>query len=476
MYSGFLRTFVLLVTVLLLVTAGNVFAENRVGSLTVTPFISGHIFEGNENLKNSPEYGLSFGYNFTENWAAELTGSFYEMNEIGAGGQEFDAIGARIDTLYHFQPKEKVIPYFVFGIGAASLEKDTTPSESTNEDLTVNYGFGLKLFTTDWLALRLDIRHLFRFDISEGATKYNDKYWNNLLVTGGFAFQMGGIETKSPRVVDADDDGIVDSRDRCLDTPPGYNVDNSGCPIDSDSDGVVDAEDLCADTESGAEVDANGCAVVTEEAVIEDADGDGVADIDDKCPNTPVEIPVNSYGCPSDTDGDSVFDIDDDCPNTPAGSAVGPDGCGPDEVNIKARFEDDAAKADAFRSDHPEGSELAALAEKESLELGIKFGANRSTIAPEYASDMKKAAAFMKAHPGAKVVVEGHTDSTGSSSVNKKLSQKRADTVRWILVRDYGVKADQVVAKGFGESQPIADNKTQSGRAQNRRVLLKIQK
>ncbi len=275
-------------------------------------------------------------------------------------------------------------------------------------------------------------------------------------------------------VVDADDDGIVDTRDKCLDTPPGYPVDGSGCPLDSDGDGVVDAEDLCVNTEAGVDVDANGCPIVVEEVVVEDADGDGVLDVDDKCPNTPAEIPVNSYGCPSDSDGDNIFDIDDDCPDTPAGTAVGPDGCGPDEVNIKLRSEDDGTKAEAFRSDHPEGTDLAALAEKESIDLDIAFAPNRSTIDPKYKAGMKEAAAFIAAHPGAQVVVEGHTDSTGSRSTNKKLSQKRADTVRWIMVRDYGVDPKRITAKGFGESMPIADNETPAGRAKNRRVLMKV--
>jgi len=451
-------------------SAGNAVAAIREGALTLTPFIAGHIFSGNENVKNSPEYGLGISYNFTDHWAAELTGSMYEMKDTSGTAVEADVIAGRLDALYHFQPKEKIIPYFAVGLGGVSI--DTDPSGHDSEDYTFNYGFGLKIFTTKDLALRLDLRHLMRFDSSAG--HFYDDYWNNLLVSGGIAYQIGGADISSPMLIDGDEDGIVDNRDRCLDTPPGYPVDQNGCPVDSDGDGVVDAEDLCAATDAGLEVDANGCPIVAVETVIEDTDGDGIADIDDKCPNTPLEIPVNSYGCPLDSDGDTIFDIDDDCPNTPAGTAVGPDGCGPDEVNIKMRYEDDSSKAAAFSSEHPEGDDLAALAEQESLDLRIRFAPNRSVIDPRHDADMKKAAAFIAAHPGVRVMVEGHTDSTGASGANLRLSQKRADTVRWILVRDYGVPADRIIAKGFGESKPIADNTTQEGRARNRRVLMSV--
>ena len=63
---------------------------------------------------------------------------------------------------------------------------------------------------------------------------------------------------------------------------------------------------------------------------------------------------------------------------------------------------------------------------------------------------------------------------TGSASANKRLSQKRADTVRWILVRDYGVNRSDLKAKGFGEKNPVADNSKLMGRMANRRVLIKL--
>jgi OOP family OmpA-OmpF porin len=79
----------------------------------------------------------------------------------------------------------------------------------------------------------------------------------------------------------------------------------------------------------------------------------------------------------------------------------------------------------------------------------------------------------LKKHPRLKVEIQGHTDSTGSPPYNLKLSQKRADSVRSYLL-DSGVSADQLVTKGYGQTQPVASNKTAKGRARNRRVVMYV--
>ena len=82
------------------------------------------------------------------------------------------------------------------------------------------------------------------------------------------------------------------------------------------------------------------------------------------------------------------------------------------------------------------------------------------------------AAEALRACPNIRTEVEGHTDSIGSEVYNQALSQRRADSVADYLV-DHGVSSGRLEAKGFGESNPIADNSTEDGRAQNRRVELK---
>lgn len=230
---------------------------------------------------------------------------------------------------------------------------------------------------------------------------------------------------------DEDGDGVADDDDRCPGTFPGAAVDQNGCELDFDGDGVVDRLDECPDTVSGARVDARGCEL--------DSDGDGVVDSKDQCPATPAGARVDEKGCEFDTDNDGVVDSRDQCPETAAGTPVDNTGCDlPEHYSLKGvQFEYDSARLTA--------DSVAAL--NDGLEI-------------------------LKRHADLQVEVAGHTDSRGTDEYNLGLSQRRANAVRDYLV-NHGVAASRLVTKGYGESQPVADNATDAGRALNRRVELR---
>ena len=79
----------------------------------------------------------------------------------------------------------------------------------------------------------------------------------------------------------------------------------------------------------------------------------------------------------------------------------------------------------------------------------------------------------LAALPGARFEIGGHTDAQGSESANQRLSEQRAGAIRQQLVAGFGLKAESISAKGYGESQPVAENDTEAGRAKNRRVVIK---
>ena len=137
--------------------------------------------------------------------------------------------------------------------------------------------------------------------------------------------------TNSVKVVvsaDGDQDGVIDDKDTCADTPEGATVDTHGCADsqkDTDSDGVKDDIDTCVDTLEGATVDSHGCANSQK-----DTDGDGVKDDMDTCVDTPEGATVDANGCADsqkDTDGDGVKDDKDTCADTSEGSQVDLNGC-----------------------------------------------------------------------------------------------------------------------------------------------------
>jgi len=103
---------------------------------------------------------------------------------------------------------------------------------------------------------------------------------------------------------------------------------------------------------------------------------------------------------------------------------------------------------------------------------GVHFQSGKAVLIEESLHILDHVAEVLKAHPDVNVEVGGHTDSDGSDASNLKLSTRRANAVRDYLIK-MGVPAAQLTAKGYGETQPIADNKTPEGKAQNRRVELK---
>ncbi len=103
---------------------------------------------------------------------------------------------------------------------------------------------------------------------------------------------------------------------------------------------------------------------------------------------------------------------------------------------------------------------------------GILFETGKSDLKPESTPTLKEIAAALKAHPDLKVEIQGHTDNVGKAADNMTLSDARAAAVKTALVSQYGVNAAQLTTKGYGDTKPVADNKTTEGRQNNRRVDL----
>lgn len=243
---------------------------------------------------------------------------------------------------------------------------------------------------------------------------------------GGFAIG-GAICAMS----DTDGDGVKNYKDDCPGTPAGGIVDERGCELDSDGDGVVDRLDECPGTPAGATVDARGCEL--------DSDGDGVPDSRDRCPNTPAGVKVDEHGCELDSDGDGVVDSLDKCPGTPAGTPVDNTGC--------------------------------PLAAEYKLE-NVNFAFDSAELTPSSGAMLDEAVKILKRHSDLKVEIAGHTDSVGAETYNQGLSQRRAQAVADYLIA-HGANAGNITVRGYGESDPVASNETEAGRAANRRVELR---
>ncbi|HEY1813601.1 MAG TPA: OmpA family protein [Kofleriaceae bacterium] len=209
---------------------------------------------------------------------------------------------------------------------------------------------------------------------------------------------------------------------------------------DRDGDGIKDNVDKCPDQPEDKDgfQDADGCPDP-------DNDNDGIPDKTDQCPNDPEDKDgfEDADGCPDpDNDKDGFLDKDDKCPNDPG---VAPDGC-PKKYNL-----------------------IVVTEKKIEIKQTIYFDFNKSTIKPVSFALLNEVAQALADNPKIKIEIGGHTDSVGDDNFNLKLSQSRADSVRLYLVKR-GIDYARLATKGYGETQPIADNRTAEGRAQNRRV------
>ena len=217
-------------------------------------------------------------------------------------------------------------------------------------------------------------------------------------------------------------------------------------PPDLDGDTVIDAEDACPRVVGDPSPTAKrrGCPP--------DRDGDAIPDAEDRCPDRPgVLADGDRNGCPPDTDGDGLDDPDDACPNEAGPKTEDPKttGC-PAAVRV-------------------EGSQIVILQQ-------VNFETAKARILPSSFSLLQQVADVLAEHPEiARVAVDGHTDDRGTVASNMDLSRARAVSVmRWLTEK--GVDARRLEARGFGPKRAIADNKTDAGRAKNRRVEFQIRK
>ena len=383
--------------------------------------------------------------------------SFLEVSRYLGKGISFH-VGGSLNQVDRITPNPSDNPDLYFSVDGGFALSSTTFFDTGNlkptlslgvgytnindyDHMTANAGVGLTYMFDQSFGLTLKAkRKVFSRDASDLISQLptDGDYVNQFLFGFSYAFGNG----------DSDRDGVKDDVDACVNTPglPELN----GCP-DDDGDGVRNSEDDCPDVPGL--VALAGCPDMDGDTVADkydscpetpgipaldgcpDADEDGVADNDDNCPD---EFgPVENNGCPwSDRDDDGVFDKDDNCPDVP-GTATNA-GC----------------------PEYPiEGLD----------ELSVKFGSDSFEIDPTFEEQLAEAFRIIEANSTAKIIIEGHADSTGNDQINLPLSELRASQVLDYLIQA-GISPDRLSIVGYGSSQPLGDNNTSDGRAQNRRV------
>jgi outer membrane protein OmpA-like peptidoglycan-associated protein len=254
----------------------------------------------------------------------------------------------------------------------------------------------------------------------------------------------------NPFSTDTDGDGISDYEEIYL-----YKTDPFS--VDTDKDGISDAKEileyrtnpLFADTDGDGLPDADEILVYKTNPLLADTDGDTINDADEiKNGTNPLNV---------DTDGDTINDNIDKCPVV---------------VGLKENNGCPLPPAALIVHDTViQVKEVVRVVEKGQsfTPYGINFKRGKSEIEIESEPILDGVVKWLRENPTLTVEVRGHTDSEGSPENNIILSQRRAEAVRDYLVKE-GIDPTRLSAKGMGKNAPVADNASQKGKAQNRRI------
>jgi len=418
-----MRTFICVVvaTVMLLAGAQNTFAEADAGQgyfSVMGTYTDDDKARDLEDAINGGQFSIGYALSDTVNIEAMLSAADASATLPGIRDHEF--LGLGVDLQRIFRKDERFSPYLHIGMGFMKVNEAGDGRERDGAMYSAGAGFLIDIFSSN-VALRGEWRH--RMDSAL------DENMDDNLFSLGIQIPFG---PSTPKWVDSDGDGVADGSDNCPNTPAGASVDSWGCELDSDGDGVKDSMDECPGTPRGVAVGANGCP--------NDSDGDGVTDDKDQCPGTPAGEAVDANGCELDDDGDGVVNRLDECPGTPEGTPVDKRGC---------KIEGDYV-----------------------LE-GVNFESNSDRLLPSANAVLDDVTETLLKYPQITFAIGGHTDSDGAAEYNQGLSTRRAQTV-FDYLANKGVAENRMSVQGFGESQPIAENTTSAGKAQNRRVVLSV--
>ena len=386
-----------------------------------------------------------------------LRAGFYPLSFLGVEGElgvipTKTATDDRSATVWTYRahlvaqyPGYRLVPFVVLGLGGMSV-KSHPDTLGTDSDPEMHWGVGAKWAFNEYLSARFDFRdnlmqkNMLLTGVEDGDLVHNTEF---LL---GLSFTLGRTPyNPTPAPVDTDGDGFYDPQDACPSQP---GVAPNGCPapvvvvVDTDKDGVPDSSDPCPqEAEDGQPPNPNdGCPN-------KDLDQDGIPVHEDKCP---TEKGIAPDGCPvRDKDADGIADDLDKCPEQP---------------ETKNGFQD----ADGCPDELPK-----AVAKFAGVIKGIEFDFGKATIRKGSNKLLDEAVKVLTEYKDLRVLITGFTDDVGERQANIDLSEARANSVKAYLVSK-GIEDGRIETHGAGPDNPIADNKTDKGRQQNRRIEFKL--
>ena len=230
----------------------------------ITPVIGYNLAEGNLNLDNALIGGLEMQFNDVSSAIKP------EISILHSGGVDSEnatpsnttnITRAALNGVYEFT-ESGVVPFAKAGIGYEHMNRDIT---NNSDGAFLDAGAGLKIPFTETLSLKLEALYMLKYNDNSAGGNWGD---SNLAFLAGLNYSFGKKAKAIPAVaavavVDGDDDndGVLNSTDKCPTTPTGKTVNDEGCFVDGDddNDGVLNAADICPNTPMDEAVNVDGC-------------------------------------------------------------------------------------------------------------------------------------------------------------------------------------------------------------------------
>lgn len=392
-------------------------AGNKGGTFSVSPVIGGITFEGDQHVETSPLFGARAGYNFTDSIGIEALFDYTKTKStVNNGTLDYYRYGGEL--LYHFMPENKLVPYFAIGYAGMNFN-EVAPFVTTDKTKGVfDYGLGAKYFVTDDVAWRADVRHmLYKFVDYQQVVEY----------TVGLYIPFGGAP---PIARLAEPPPVPAPVAKPLPAPP------PPAPLVTLTANPTSITKGQQSTLSWNSQHATSCDIQP-----------GVGSV---MPNgSKVVTP----------DKDTVY----------AAICKGEGGTAKSTASVNVLAPPPPAPAPPVVK--PRDTPAAIRFCNKPAILMINFDTDKYNIKPQYHDELKTVGDFLKEFPESKGEIAGHTDSTHTRAYNQKLSERRANSVKEYVIKNFGIDPGRITSKGYGEDKPIATNKTKEGKAKNRRIV-----
>lgn len=403
----------LLLTGLMLSMATLASAGNKGGAFSISPMVGGVTFEHNQHLETAPLFAGRAGYNFTSRIGIEALFD-YARTQAKVSRKDVDFYRYGGELLYHLWPDNKFVPYLAAGYAGMSLKGDEQYPAKTKG--VVDYGLGFKYFVTEDVAWRADVRGLMY--------SFSHKERNAIEYTTGVYIYLGGAPAVS----------------KLADPPPPPPPVAKAPP----------AAPLATLTASPATVDKGQTATLS-----------WTSQNATECEIVPAVGAVKTQGTTTVTpDSNTTYKL----------NCKGEGGSAESTAAVAVTAPAPPPPPPVVEAAQPKASAAAVRFCNKPAILMINFDVDKHNIKPQYHNELKTVGDFLKEFPASHGEISGHTDSTHTKAYNQKLSERRANSVKEYIIKNFGIAPERLTSKGYGLEKPIATNKTKEGKAKNRRI------